>query len=95
MGARLPTTNGDERDAVTRWPAKWLDRPHVRARIKRGMRRRERRAEQAAIDAEMVAAADTHGYDDVVDDDWVWAALDPQPVESVPRLCVSLAEATR
>jgi hypothetical protein len=29
---------------VTRWPAKWLDRAGARSRIKRGLRRRERRA---------------------------------------------------
>jgi hypothetical protein len=44
MGPRLPTRSGDEHDAITRWPAKHLDRAGVRARVKRRMRRRERQA---------------------------------------------------
>lgn len=45
MGQRLPVRTGDECDVITGWrrASKRMGRAGVTARIKRGMRRRERR----------------------------------------------------
>lgn len=59
MGPRLPSRSGDEHDAISgwrrviRWPA------GVRASIKRGMRRRERRV-TVDVDAEYGEPAPAH-----------------------------------
>lgn len=50
MGHRVPARTPAERDVITRWGRKYLcflQRPGVKADIKRGMRRRERRAGRA------------------------------------------------
>lgn len=52
MGPRLPTRSGDEHDAVTRWRHVLHWSPGERARIKRRMRRRERRAADTTARAE-------------------------------------------
>jgi len=66
MGRRLPTRSGGERDAVTRWSAKYLDKSGVRHRIKRGMRRRERHEAALWTQAEIDSIAErAHEFDEL------------------------------
>jgi chloramphenicol 3-O-phosphotransferase len=44
MGRRIPMISGDEWDALTRWRQYRRWPAGVRAKVKRGYRRRERRA---------------------------------------------------
>lgn len=51
MTRRIPMTNGDEFDALTRWRHRLHWKPGERSTIKRRYRRRERRQAKRALTA--------------------------------------------
>ena len=102
MGPRLPARTGDEHDAITGWRrvAKRMGRAGVTSRIKRGMRRRERRAGRLAVDPDTVVSEhDGWWCYDPDDDSWAWTMRDEELVSAICRrdraLRVPLSEVAR
>lgn len=100
MGYRLPVRrSGDEFDCITGWrhQLKFFERTGVASRIKRGMRRRERRQASAVIDRGLDECAPDascclEGWEEEdFLDDYPWDVLDPPEAITEP-LRVSLRE---